>query len=153
MVCNYLTKELYKDFPNLTYLNSKQTSEPNDDYNCIAWACEMNDIWLWPGENNSSSEWPNNIPRILNKTAFIKLFELFGYKILTDKNSSLEFKTQKIAIYIDELNKPTHAARQLQNGKWTSKIGRNLDIEHDNLSCLEGPAYGKVDIIMARRLR
>ena len=33
---------------------------------------------------------------------------------------------------------PTHAARQLSDGNWTSKLGPNIDITH-SLSGLEGP--------------
>lgn len=37
---------------------------------------------------------------------------------------------------------PSHAARQLPNGRWTSKCGQAEDIEHD-LRDLEGRLYGK----------
>ena len=36
-----------------------------------------------------------------------------------------------------------HAARQLRNGKWTSKLGQDVDIAHE-LRELEGPQYGSV---------
>jgi hypothetical protein len=38
----------------------------------------------------------------------------------------------------------THAARQLDNGKWTSKLGQLEDIEHESLEALSGAVYGSV---------
>ena len=46
---------------------------------------------------------------------------------------------------------PTHAARQLPNGKWTSKLGRWEDIEHD-LEGLTGEMYGSVQQILKRQI-
>ena len=50
---------------------------------------------------------------------------------------------EKIAIYVDRRGLPLHAARQLESGRWTSKMGELEDIEHDTLDALEGPKYGK----------
>jgi len=44
----------------------------------------------------------------------------------------------------------THAARQLPNGKWTSKLGKGEDIEHDNPDDVAGGLYGEVFEIMKR---
>jgi hypothetical protein len=46
----------------------------------------------------------------------------------------------------------THAARQLENGNWTTKFGDFEDVEHIDLICLEGPRYGR-SIVLMRRLR
>ncbi len=46
---------------------------------------------------------------------------------------------------------PEHAARQLANGRWTSKLGRAEDIEHQ-LHDLEGEVYGTVALLMKRLL-
>ena len=37
---------------------------------------------------------------------------------------------------------PTHAARQLADGRWTSKLGPLEDIEHTNVEDVNGPIYG-----------
>lgn len=47
---------------------------------------------------------------------------------------------------------PTHAARQLENGKWTSKLGQLEDIEHE-LDGLVGDKYGIVVTILRRPYR
>jgi hypothetical protein len=66
----------------------------------------------------------------------------------------LEPGFEKVVIYMDEDGFPTHAARQLENGNWTSKLGGWEDIEHTSLSCLEGTdlAYGTVAVILRRPL-
>jgi hypothetical protein len=50
---------------------------------------------------------------------------------------------EKVALYADAAGIPTHAARQLSGGKWTSKLGRREDIEHA-LDDLTGDVYGSV---------
>jgi hypothetical protein len=60
---------------------------------------------------------------------------------------------QKIAIYM-KYGKPCHAARQLSNGKWSSKLGGWEDIEHE-LTGLEGIGeheYGYVEQILKRKI-
>jgi hypothetical protein len=45
---------------------------------------------------------------------------------------------------------PTHAARQLASGKWTSKLGPFEDIRHDVPQDVSGPAYGDAVLFMSR---
>ncbi len=63
----------------------------------------------------------------------------------------LENEFQKIAIYVDDQNVPQHVARQLPNGHWTSKLGNEIDIEHNTLRALEGKDYGQATCFMKRR--
>jgi hypothetical protein len=44
---------------------------------------------------------------------------------------------------------PLYAARQLPNGRWTSKLGEWEDIEHA-LHDLTGMVYGSVVLVMKR---
>ena len=46
----------------------------------------------------------------------------------------------------------THAARQLPTGKWTSKLGKGKDIEHDTPEDVAGGLYGELQEIMKRPL-
>ena len=67
-------------------------------------------------------------------------------------DSSLEAGYEKIAIYVKD-GIPTHAARQLGDGRWTSKLGKYEDIEHDSLDALNGDGYGeygRVALFMSR---
>ena len=54
-----------------------------------------------------------------------------------------------MAIFVDAVGVPTHAARQLASGLWTSKLGHSEDIEHD-LRALEGDTYGMVALLLKR---
>ena len=56
---------------------------------------------------------------------------------------------EKIAIYAF-VGQFTHAARQLDNGQWTSKLGFREVITHPTLAALSGGIYGNVHCIMRR---
>ena len=67
-------------------------------------------------------------------------------------NGSLEDGYEKVAIYARD-GELTHAARQLRDGRWTSKLGKYEDIEHDSLEALYGDGYGEygsVAVFMVR---
>ncbi len=138
-----------RDYPNLIPTDYEITSIDTIDYNCVAWAAEDTQRWWWP-DSMFESYWPNNVPREETLLAFIQAFQTLGYMIC--ENSDLEENYQKIAIYTLN-NKPTHVARQLFTGKWTSKLGQDEDIEHDNLEGLEGKRYGEVTLVMKRPIQ
>ena len=85
--------------------------------------------------------WPEGVPTKETVNSFLKLYQSLGYK--NCKDGSREEGFEKVAIYALN-NKVTHAALQLNNGDWVSKIGHNVDIEHEAIDNLEGPFYGKV---------
>ena len=74
-------------------------------------------------------------------------FEDLGYIERTD--ASVELGMQKIAVFVGDQGKPTHAARQLPDGWWASKLGQQIDIEHE-LSAIQGAAYGHVAFVLGR---
>jgi hypothetical protein len=131
-------------FPNLTNENHSVTSPKNENYNCLAWACGVMNKRMWPG--TPGYYWPSNEKDDLQTVT--KLFLNMGYQICED--ASLEHGFEKVAIYTDQ-TEPLHAARQLENGRWTSKLGiLDEDIEHDNLAVLEGNNYGKANVFLKR---
>ena len=141
---NYL-KIMYKQFfPNLS--DYQITSKRDRKYNCIALAAEDNQRWWWPDPKNQKY-WPPDIPRQETLEAFIVVFENLGY--VTCDNSNYQSGYEKIAIFVNDQGKPKHAAKQLPNGRWNSKLGECHDIEHV-LEEIEGQTYGKVAIIMRR---
>jgi len=141
-----LSPHLRSLFPNSLHEPFVETSEPTEEYNCIAWAYEDTTQWYWP---DFKSYWPRNIPGEVTLKAFQLLFEDKGYELCSD--DSLEVGYQKIAIYCDVNNLPTHAARQLPDGYWTSKLGPMHDVSH-TIQNMENGAYGKVAIIMRKKL-
>jgi hypothetical protein len=140
------------DFPNLTLANHGTTSPASKLYNCIAWASGNDNRWWWPDAANTGY-WPPNVPREETVDAFIRAYGLHGYLPCSD--GALEVGFEKVTIYAKRIDfdlVPTHAARQLENGHWTSKLGNCEDIEHAAVNDLIGPSYG-APVAFLRRLR
>jgi hypothetical protein len=63
-----------------------------------------------------------------------------GYEPCTSSN--IEVGHEKIALYTKD-GFVKHAARQMDSGRWTSKLGyKDYDIAHHSLADLEGKCYG-----------
>lgn len=139
--------DFWAKFPNLRGGNYIITSDPTPSYNCIAWAAGRTDQWWWP---NPDSYWPEKAPSEETLAAFIYVFEQLGYTSCGNQNCEEGF--EKIAIYIDSNNTPTHAARQLPSGLWTSKLGNYIDISH-KIDGVSGPEYGEITVFMKRPTR
>jgi hypothetical protein len=122
--------------PNLTVANYRITSPSSWQYNCIAWAVGITDSWWWPVPGRF---WPADVAREETLAAFVAALATRGFS--TCSFSEVELGLEKIALY-SAGDLPTHAARQLSNGWWTSKLGPSFDIEHANLEALAGGIYG-----------
>ncbi len=132
-------------FPGLEGSGYAVTSPATVAYNCIGWAAGESDRWWWP-DPAGVSYWPDRVVREETLAAFMAAFATIGFA--TAANSDFEANVDKIAIYARS-GLPTHAARQLANGRWTSKLGQAEDIEHE-LTDLAGTIYGAVAVILAR---
>ncbi|MFM6208993.1 hypothetical protein, partial [Planktothrix sp.] len=122
----YRRPELEVKWPNLSRTDYQVTSPKSQEYNCFAWAAAENDRW-WQPIPGEQFYWPEGVPQEETITAYIQAYQTLGYEIC--QGDGLEVGYQKIAIYVDSSGTPTHAARQLVNGKWTSKLGWLEDIE------------------------
>jgi hypothetical protein len=110
------------DFPNLHAGNQRETEKADDQYNCIAWAVGRTGEW-WDhaqGVPGKKYYWPPNAPKDYKTTSLIVAFDSEGFVICAD--GSLESGIEKIVIYADG-PEYTHAARQLETGNWSSKMG------------------------------
>ena len=125
------------------------TSEPTIRYNCIAWAAGDTTRWWWP-DPWSEGYWPAGVERVETLDAFVEMYRTLGYEPC--ETAAHEDGFERIAIYADRDGLPQHAARQLANGRWTSKLGEREDIEHA-LDGLEGVLYGKVARLLRRVTR
>jgi hypothetical protein len=135
---------LETNFPKLG--NRYNITSPNtNDYNCIAWAAGDTQQPWWPSDD---TYWPESAICETSVEAFISAFELLGYKQCD--NPKYENNTDKVALYIDKECKPTHMARQLDTGNWTSKFGQYVDIEHQTLDAIECELYGQAKIFLKR---
>lgn len=133
-------------FPKLTQSGYKKTSPQNPRYNCIAWAADDDAFW-WEPRKFPGSYWPPGISMSPTLEAYIEAYAVNGYELCDGEE--LEDGFEKVAIFLKG-SVPTHAAKQLETGAWTSKLGESFDIQHNALSGVEGDAYGKVAQIMKR---
>jgi len=142
--------ELEADFPKLRNGGYRITSPHEVGYNCIAHALyDSRQFWQFMRGRTKGYFWPLNWNNSL--AAWMEVFRLHGFTPC--ESGELETETEKIAIYVRPSNSPTHVARQVESGKWTSKLGKDYDIEHDSLDLLEGDEadeYGKVEVFMKR---
>jgi hypothetical protein len=135
-------------FPRLRCEPFQVKSPRTTKYNCIAWAMGDDQSVCWPGTKYLAGRMPkdDSLPE------FIAAFAALGYECCD--SDGLEPGFEKVAIYVEEQHgRVTHAARQLPDGFWTSKLGPQWDINH----LLEGvcgppPAYGRVAQILRRLL-
>ncbi len=141
----YLTPFQESYFPNLHRSDYRLTSPETDEYNCFAWAAHINDN-RWDPTNNWY--WPIGVPRSVTLPSAQAAYESLGFELCT--SDALENGYEKIAIYVKDDGQLAHAARQLANGSWTSKLGDWPDIEHATLTALEGSYYGHVEAILRR---
>ena len=132
-------------FPRLNDSAWQITSQRSPRYYCIAWATHDDQRWWWP-DAMGLGYWPDGFPRDESIEVFVSVFESLGFQ--ASRSAELEQGFEKIALYARD-NCPTHAARQLENGTWTSKLGPLEDVTH-TLNGLTGETYGKVVAILKR---
>ena len=137
-------------FPRLVPGSFRTISPQTTSYNCIAWAAGISNRWWWP-EDNPFCYWPPGVPVVASIGSFKEAYGTLGYE--TCQDGSLEAGFEKIVIYATQEGIPKHAARQLPNGKWTSKLGKNVDIEHEDPDVVSGPKYGQPVLFMKRPLQ
>jgi hypothetical protein len=131
------------------------TSAEDPNYNCIAWANGDDDIWWWPTPHEITGVyWPESAPIEATVGAFVIAYSTCGW-VECGTNGSLEAGFEKLALYVDKQQTVLHAARQLHDGNWTSKLGPYKDIGHTSPAALESsPAgdskYGVVAMYMKR---
>lgn len=125
------------EFLRLTDDNHRVTSPATTDYNCIAWSAGDIERWwqpgvYWPVEASANDAGPDALTRV---------FASLGYAPCPDGGPEPGY--EKVALYASGVFY-AHAARQLPGGKWTSKLGKLEDIEHDRPDDVAGGAYGEV---------
>jgi hypothetical protein len=132
-----------KDFPHLTGTNHRVTSPATVDYNCIAWSAGDTERWWEPGRY-----WPVDPgPDAYGVGSLERAFLALGFQVCEDGRP--EEGDEKVALYGNS-SFFTPAARQLQDGTWTSKLGRAEDIQHDAPADVAGGVYGEVVRFMRR---
>ncbi len=132
----------------------RKTSDETWDYNCIAFAAGDSGRWWWPpqpsGVTSSASYWPPWAPSEESVAAFVAVFQGLGYVTCPDESFRRGF--EKIAIYASPTGAPTHAALQLEDGTWKSKLGPFIDVGHSDPNGVAGHRYGSPVVVMERRI-
>lgn len=132
-------------FPLITQTGYSITSGPTEEYNCVAWAANSKTAW-W--SHLEGYYWP--VTRTPDIQSLVAVFASLGYEVCD--NISVEDAYDKVALYAVD-GQWTHAARQLPDGRWTSKLGLDEDIEHTTPEALCSSHYGVVHCIMRRQHR
>ncbi len=128
--------DLISIFPKLATEPYRRTSDCTFDYNCFAHALD-DQTQRW----EPAFSWPDGLPKTAPPTiaVLMRLFRMHGYQPCGGPDAEQGF--EKVAIY-GKGNKATHAAKQLPDGSWTSKLGDLDDISH-TLEGLVGDMYGR----------
>jgi hypothetical protein len=138
-----------QDLPNLTDAVCEVKSPYDTNYNCIAFAAGDNQKWWWPTPDDF---WPDNVSREVTFDAFVQAFETKGFARCQD--GTLDQALGKVALFGKDRGDgqmvPTHAAAQLPDGRWASKLGNHEDVHHDTVEAVNSPAYGAVVLYLAK---
>ena len=142
-----------EELPGLAQYGHIKTSDKTPAYNCIAWADYDQTNWWWPfgpsPENfRKNAFWPGTMDAD-TIASFVEAFEIRGFARCNAIDTSFQDGVEKIAIYARGM-KATHAARQLADGRWTHKLGQDIDVTA-SLKAVEGAQYGNVAVIMQRQ--
>ena len=140
------TQSLIALFPRLASEGFEIVGEPTTEYNCIAYAAGDTGNWWWPDEDRDSY-WPPWATLDDGIDSLQEAFAGIGYELCDE--SHFEEGFLKVALYADE-GKFQHAAAQMPNGRWRSKMGQGPVIEHRSPESLDGGIYGGVHCFMRR---
>ncbi len=132
--------DLTATFPNLHRDDYQVMSPVTPRYNCIAWAAGKDDMWWWPPGGFNGYYWPPHVAKDSTIESFVKAFESLGYQVCDSDN--VEPGVDKVALYADAGGAPTHAARQLESGSWSSKLGKAQDIGYHPTKPWKRMLYG-----------
>jgi hypothetical protein len=77
---------------------------------------------------------------------------LMAVGFVARSDGEIEIGFEKIAVFAVGPMEYTHIARQMPSGKWTSKLGLDVLIEHDTPDAVGGGVYGSLIHFMKRML-
>ena len=141
-------QEVEAQLPRLSGGDYRITSSKTVAYNCFAWAAkDTTRVWS-PVMLGSGVYWPPGIPALPSLSGVFDAYTICGFEVCGSPDQ--EDGYEKIAIFTTAQGDPRHAARQLPNGAWTSKLGDHVDIEHDQLDLVGGPFFGEPAVYMRR---
>ena len=135
---------LAKAFPRLSGESFEIVAQPSIQYNCIAYAAGDTDKW-W--DHTEDNYWPVSATRSDRIESLKEVFGRLGFEQCQD--GRIENGFQKVSLY-ERQGAWTHAALQMPDGSWRSKMGRGPVIEHLSPESLSGGEYGEATVYMRR---
>jgi hypothetical protein len=122
-----------KGFPRLVETGYIKTSEETPNYNCIAFTLgDLSRPWwpcLHPNLQHGDTHWPESVPSQATLEAFVQMYRSHGFEPCSGADPTAG--ETRIAIYVDPIEGLVeHAALQLPNGRWISKMSIHEDIVH-----------------------
>ncbi len=143
-------KHLEEIFPHLAEVGYTPKSEKSVVYNFIAYAAG-DETRRWAGYRDLDYHWPEGAQEGFTLDALVSAFQALGYAICDGGDFEVGF--EKVALYVDKGGWWTHAAKQCDDGQWTSKLGSLEDIVHRTPEAVAGPdpAYGEIACYMKRK--
>ncbi|NUP07970.1 MAG: hypothetical protein HOW73_18140 [Polyangiaceae bacterium] len=146
-----IVKPDWIDFaPRLASDNCELTSNATEDYNCLAFAAGVTNQWWEPyviPPSRPGIYWPAGVFPDNGVEHWVAALATVGFRPCTD--ASLDEAYVKVAVYGCD-GDATHAARQLKDGRWASKLGLLEDIIHATAQDVAGGDYGEVAVVLAR---
>ena len=134
-------------FPKLSGEDFEIVERASERYNCIGYAVDDTTKRWWP---NGIDYWPPWATRDNRMESLRDAFIGLGFEQCHD--SDVEDGYQKVALYGSQ-GRFEHAAVQMPNGRWRSKMGQGPVIEHLNPESLSGRLYGDATTFMRRATR
>lgn len=149
--------KVYAACPNLAASDHSWSSPETKQYNCIAYAVGDSQRWWQPLRLDQRRlvppyyYWPKGaVPGDYSLANYIRAYRTLGYTTCA-MNSDLEEGFAKVVLFELE-GRATHAAKQLENGDWSSKAGGFQDFCHATPDAVAGGEYGKIAVYMRRQL-
>ena len=138
-------RRLIRDFPKLVDEEFEIICPASDRYNCVAYAAgDTGQPW----SDEPEDYWPPQVARNPSIAGLENLFRWLGFKKCN--GPKLEASYQKVALYASQ-GLWTHAALQMPNGRWRSKLGIGVLIEHRTPLSVTGDLYGNVYLCMRKK--
>lgn len=144
-----VSEELARIFPRLAGPGFGVTSPRTPAYNCIAFAAGDDSRW-WEPDEEPGHYWPEGAPREYTLTALLAALGTQGYQPCESGFHQEGF--EELAVFTRPDGEPTHVARQLPDGGWTSKLGKLEDVRHQGVEDVSCPDYGTPTHFLRRRV-
>jgi hypothetical protein len=112
-----------------------------ESYNCISWSVGSMSSWYWPRDAATLD-------------VFDAVYAHYGFRRVAGLDYKLAAGQDKVVLYARRDGEGgvelTHAARQLADGSWSSKLGSLPLIRHLHPDDVAGPAYGVPYVLYVR---